>query len=41
MMVDSPQPSAGVGNALRDTFRALEDLPCDMQRMLERLRATA
>lgn len=40
-MVEAPQPGSGVGDALRDTFRALDDIPCDMMRLLERLRAFA
>jgi len=39
VMVDSPHPGGGVGDALRDTFRTLDDIPCDMVRLLDRLRA--
>jgi hypothetical protein len=41
VMVGEPQPSGGVGNALRDTFRALDDIPCDMARLLQQLRTLA
>jgi hypothetical protein len=41
VMVDAPQPAGGVANALRDTFRAFDDTPCDMIRLLDRLRAVA
>lgn len=40
-MVEAPHPGGGVGDALRDTFRVLDDVPCDMMRLLERLRAFA
>jgi hypothetical protein len=41
VMVEPPEPSGGVGDALKGTFRLVDDLPQDISRALDRLRGIA
>lgn len=41
VMVEPPEPSGGVRDALRGTFQLMDDLPCDIALALDRLRAIA